>query len=180
VSHTPHVSGRLVAGLFEKGLAGQVTPQLEARLASEGIELNNFKATYPYAAWVRGLEITAAELYSGEVLSDALRKLGSRVVRTLKDQGVVNGPMISMGKLMGPRRVLKQIHNQPVRGAAFLKVQVVEKGKTHLEIHCNDGAIGDFVSGALEAIVELLGGHAPRVQPAITTPERCVLDVVWR
>lgn len=179
---SPHhqISGRLIAALFERGLAGSVTPELEAHLAAEGIELRNLKATYPYAAWVRGLEVTAAELYSGEVLSDALRKLGARVIRTLKDQGVVKGPMLTMGKFMGPKRVLKQIHAQPVRGADFLRIEVVEKAKQHLEIHVNDGAIGDFVAGALEAVIELLGGHQPRVQAHVTTPERCVLDVVWR
>lgn len=180
MSPSHQISGKLIAGLFEKGLAGSVTSELEARLAAEGIELRNLKPAYPYDAWVRGLELTASELYSGEVLSDALRKLGARVIKTLKDQGVVKGPMISMGKFMGPKRVLKQIHNQPVRGADFLKIQVVEKGKQHLEIHVNDGAIGDFIAGGLEAVVELLGGQQARVQPHVTTPERCILDVVWR
>jgi uncharacterized protein (TIGR02265 family) len=180
VSPSHDISGRLIAGLFEKGLAGSVTPELEARLVTEGIDLHDLKPTYPYEAWVRGLEITASELYSGEVLSDGLRKLGARVVKTLREQGVVKGPMITMGRFMGPKRVLKQIHNQPVRGAAFLQIEVVEKGKTHLEIHLNDGAVGDFIAGALEAVVELLGGHHARVQPHVTTPERCILDVVWR
>ena len=174
------ISGKLIAGLFEKGLAGSVTPELEAHLAAEGIELHNLKDRYPYEIWVRGLEITAAELYGGEELGEGLRKLGVRVVKTLREQGVVKGAMVTMGKFMGPRRVLKQMHNQPVRGAAFLRIEVVEKGKTHLEIHFNDGAIGDFIAGALEAVIELLGGHQPRVQPQVTTPERCILDVVWR
>ncbi len=173
------ISGRLIAGLFEKGLAGSVTPQLEAHLAVVGIDLRNLEQTYPYEVWVRGLEVTASELYGGQVLSDGLRRLGAQVVRTLTDQGVIKGPMIAMGRLMGPRRVLKQIHNQPVRGAHFLRIQVVEKGKHHLEIHFNDGAIGDFVSGALEAVVVLLGGNQPSIQAQVTTPERCVLDVAW-
>ncbi|MBS1152514.1 MAG: hypothetical protein H6Q89_4212 [Myxococcaceae bacterium] len=180
MSPAHQISGKLVAGLFEKGLAGAVTPELEAHLASEGIELRNLKQSYPYAAWVRGLEVTASELYGGEVLSDALRKLGARVVYTLREQGVVKGPMITMGRLMGPQRVLKQIHNKPVRGADFLRIEVVDKGKHHLELHFNDGAIGDFIAGGLEAVVELLGGHQPQVQPQVTTPERCILDVVWR
>ncbi len=180
MSPSHHVSGRLIGGLFEKGLPGAVTPELEAHLASVGIELNNLKPTYPYDAWVRGLEITASELYGGEVLSDALRKLGKRVVKNLRESGLVNGPMFTMGRFMGPRRVLKQIHNQPVRGADFLKIQVVDKGKQHLELHFNDGALGDFIAGALEAVVELLGGQQARVQPHVTTPERCILDVVWR
>jgi uncharacterized protein (TIGR02265 family) len=174
------ISGRLIAGLFEKGLAGSVTPELQAHLVEAGIELTHLKQHYPYEVWVRGLELTAAELYGGEVLSDALRKLGAQVVSNLKDQGIVPGPMLAMGKFMGPRRVLKQIHNQPVRGADFLKVEVVEKSKQHLELHFNDGAIGDFISGALEAVVELLGGRHPKVQAQVTTPERCILDVVWR
>ena len=180
MSPTHQVSGRLIAGLFEKGLAGAVTPELEAHLVAEGIDLRNLKERYPYEAWVRGLEVTAAELYGGEVLSDALRKLGARVVLSLRDQGVVKGPMFTMGRFMGPMRVLKQIHNQPVRGADFLKIQVVEKGKHHLELHFNDGAIGDFIAGALEVVVELLGGRKPTVQAIVTTPERCVLDVAWR
>ena len=128
---------------------------------------------------MRGLEVTAAELYQGEVLSDALRKLGVRVVMSLKEQGVLNGPLMTMGRVVGPRRVLKQMHGKPIRGADFLRVEVVEKGKQHLEIHLNDGAIGDFLAGAFEAVLELLGGHRPRVQPLVTTPERCILELVW-
>src|SRR3954469_21895356 len=136
--HDRRVSGRLVAGLFQRGLAGSVTPELEAHLAAVGIELGKLKASYPYDDWVRGLEITAGELFGGEVLSDGLRKLGSLVVATLKDAGVVKGPVLTMGKLMGPRRLLKQISGQNVRGAEFLKVDVVEKSSRHLELHLND------------------------------------------
>ena len=179
MSPSHDISGRLIAGLFDKGLAGSVTPELEARLAAEGIDLKNLKLAYPCPVWVRGLEVTASELYAGEVLSDALHKLGARVVKTLKEKGVVKGPMITMGKFMGPKRVLKQLHNQPVRGADFLRIEVVEKGRQHLELHFNDGAIGDFIAGALEAVVEMLGGRQPSVRATLTTPERCILDLEW-
>jgi uncharacterized protein (TIGR02265 family) len=174
-----NISGKIVAGLFEKGLAGAVTPELEARLAAEGIELGKLRDSYPYDTWVRGLETTASELYSGEVLSDALRKLGARVVKTLKDSGLVKSAYLTMGKLMGPKRVLMQLHNQPVRGADFLRFEVREKSSKHLEVQLNDGALGDFLAGAFEAVLEGLGAKRPKVQPKITTPERCVLDVIW-
>ncbi len=174
-----HISGKIVAGLFEKGLTGAVTPELEAHLLAEGIELRALRDTYPYDTWVRGLEVTAAELYQGEVLSDALRKLGGRVVTTVKHSGLIKGAWLTMGKLMGPKRVLLQIHNQPVRGADFLRVEVREKSSKHLEVQLNDGALGDFIAGALEAVLEGLGAKRPKVLPRITTPERCVLDVTW-
>ena len=173
------VSGRLVAALFEQGLAGFVTADLAARLAAEGIDLTHLSAKYPYEIWVRGLEITASELFGGEVLSDALRKLGSRVVKTLQASGLVKGPILTMGKLMGPKRVLKRISGQPVRGAAFLQIDVVEKGGKHLEVQLNDGALGDFFAGGLEAALEMLGARQPKVVALVTTPERCVLDVTW-
>ena len=179
MSPSRNVSGKLVAALFERGLAGSVTPQLEAHLSAEGIELKNLKPSYPYVTWVRGLELTASELYGGEVLADGLRKLGARVVRTVMDSGVVKGPILSMGKFMGPKRVLKQIHNQPVRGADFLRIEIVERGRSHVEVHLNDGALGDFLAGGLEEAVEILGGRQPRVFPHVTTPERCILDVRW-
>lgn len=179
MSTTRNVSGKLVGALFEKGLAGSVSPELEAHLAAEGIELKSLKPTYPYGTWVRGLEITASELYGGEVLADGLRKLGARVVRTVMDSGLVKGPILSMGKFMGPKRVLKQIHNHPVRGADFLRIEIHERGKSHLEVHLNDGALGDFVAGGLEKAIEILGGRQPRVFPHVTTPERCILDVRW-
>lgn len=174
-----HVSGRLVAALFEKGLSQGLTPEFEAHLASAGIDLRHLAQSYPYETWVRGLEITASELYSGEVLGDALRKLGGRVVKTLRDSGIVKGPLLTMGKLMGPKRVLGQISGKQLRGADFLRIDVHEKTGKHLEIHLNEGAIGDFVAGGLEAALELLGGRQPRVQAVVTTPERCILDLKW-
>lgn len=168
-----------MAGLFEVGLAKAVTPELVAHLAAEGIELGKLRDTYPYDTWVRGLEVTASELYGGEVLSDALRKLGARVVITVRDSGLVKGPILAMGRLMGPKRVLKHASGQPVRGADFLRIDVHEKQGKRVEVHLNDGAIGDFVAGILEAVVEVLGARDAKVQALVTTPERCVLDVSW-
>ena len=42
-----HVSGKLIEGLFDKGLTGAITPELESHLAAEGIELRNLKTSYP-------------------------------------------------------------------------------------------------------------------------------------
>ena len=77
------------ADAFEKPVfdAKSVTPELVAHLAAEGIELDKLRSSYPYDTWVRGLEVTASELYGGEVLSEGLRKLGARVVTTVKATG---------------------------------------------------------------------------------------------
>ena len=174
------VSGKWVGALFTKGLPRSVTPELKAHLAALGIDLERLEAHYPHETWVRGLEVTAAELYQGEVLSEALRKLGVRVVKALQDSGEIKGPVLAMGKLMGPRRVLKHLNGQPVKGVDFLRIEVKEKSAHHLEVRFNDGALGDFVAGAFEAVLELLGGRHPRVNALVTSAEECVLELTWR
>ena len=135
------VSGRWVEGLFVKALGPSMTRELTAQLALEGLDLSvPVATTYPRARLVRWLEITAGELFPAQTSGDALRQLGSFVVESLHRSGVIRGPLLTMAKVFGPRRVLRQLADS-AKGSSSLRISLVENGSKGASLELNDGEL---------------------------------------
>ncbi len=173
--------GRLVQAVFKKVLAADVTPELTQLLKHEGLDLSAPLADeYPRTVWHRAIEVTAAALFP--TVGDALeqqRRLGRHVIISLQSRNLIKGPWLTMAKLLGPRRALKQASDF---GAENLPVtlEIKEKSSKELEVTVDDGRQIEFLEGLLEALVGMLGGREPRVAVISSTEQRAVFSATWR
>ncbi len=173
--------GRLVQAVFKKVLAPDLTAELTEQLKLAGLDLNAPLADeYPRTVWFQAIELTSAALFP--TVSSALEqqhRLGRHVISSLQSRNLLKGPWLTMAKLLGPRRALKQAADF---GAESLPVtlEVQEKSNKELEITVNEGRQTAFFAGLLEALVGILGGKDARVATLSLTIERAVFSATWR
>jgi uncharacterized protein (TIGR02265 family) len=179
MSEARMVSGKWVEGLFNKALGPSIDHEISAMLKAEGLELSRpFQHAYPRERFVVWVQLLARELFPGQEQPAALRMLGAKVVDDLRAAGSIKGAIITMAKLAGPRRVLRQLADY-VHGQSALKVKLEERSKTEARIELNDGELADFVAGSLESILSLIGARSARVDTQQLSPEQSVLSVRW-
>jgi uncharacterized protein (TIGR02265 family) len=173
------VSGKWVDGLFNRALGTAIDNELNEMLKAEGLELSRpLQHSYPRERFVTWVRISAREMFPGEEQAVALRLLGARVVTELRSGGSIKGAVVTMAKLMGPRRVLRQLADS-IASSSSVRVQLKEQGKTAAQIELNDGELADFVAGSLECILGLVGARSPKVDTMQVTPDRSVLSLKW-
>lgn len=173
------VNGSVLRGIFEKALAGEVSDELGGRLADVGVDLGNLAERYPFEVWLRAMELTATELFPGQPQDEALKHLGAHVVRGLQRNGVIKGPFLTMAKLMGPRRALREVASRTSAESAWLRMDFTEAGPRACTLTINDGGVAELFAGALEPLIELLGGKRAMVTAHVHGTDRCELDIRW-
>lgn len=176
---TRAIPGKLVEGVFRRALAGDLTPPLLEQLAAIGVDLSvPPQPAYPRPTWYRAIELTAAALYADDVPDVQLRKLGQHIMRSLKEREIIKGPWLSMAKLLGPRRALKQAADFAQGGP--IKLTLVEKGKQEVEIFVEEGEQPALLAGILEGTIALLGGKEPAAEVGARSEAGTTFLTRWR
>lgn len=156
------IPGKLVEGVFKRVLAPDLTPGLRAELAEHGLDLSGpLPAVVARDTWHRAIGLTARALFPALPEEAQLRRLGGHVVEALQRQHVIKGPWLSMARLMGPRRALRQVMDFTDRSP--VKLTLTERSKHEFAITVGDTGQPEFLAGLLEAALALLGGKAPAV-----------------
>jgi len=105
----PVVYDAAVEGVFLRGLVGQVTPALSAKLRELGLDLDQkLRPTYPREAWSRMLEVTVAELFPSVSRQEGFRRLGELAVNGIGNT-MIGKVLVQMARLMGPRRSMLRL-----------------------------------------------------------------------
>jgi uncharacterized protein (TIGR02265 family) len=169
------VGGKVVAGLYGKALAKWMTPEAREQLKAAGIDSDAWADSYAYEVWVDGLKRVSASLFPEQVPQAALRSLGARVIEGVRALGVVKSAFLTMAKFAGPKRLIRQLNGQHIKGVDFLRIQVNEKGPKTMEVELNDVECLPLVAGATEAALEALGVREGRVDAST----RDGLGVMW-
>lgn len=175
---TQPIPGKLVDGVFQRILGGALPEQLIEALKSAGLDV--LQPSPPQVSrdvWDKAIELTANQLFEGDAL--AQRKLGRHLLDTLVARNVLKGPWLSMARLLGPKRALKQAaerseHYSPV------SLSLVDLGGKAVEVHAGDARQTDFLAGLLEGLVWALGGREVQVRVARATPDDVAYSVAWR
>ena len=173
------IPSALAQAVFHRVLAEDLTDELRGALAGAGLDVAALAAAVPRGTWERALELTAQALFPGAPADDGLRRLGRHLVDVLPQRGLVKKAWLSMARLLGPRRALKQ-------GAGLksdsspVAVTVVDRGSHEVEVHVDDGRQPQLLAGLLEGLVALLGGKDVRVLVASVQPHGSVLVASWR
>ena len=174
------ISGKLVDGFFRKVLAGDITPDLRGTLGTLGLDLTQptLSAEYPRALWYQAVAATAAALYHAQAPEQQLRHLGLHVISALQSKHIVKGAWITMARLAGPRRSLRQaadhLDHSPV------KLSLHEKSRTEFEIVVEDLEQSEFLAGLLHGAITMLGGKHPHVDIVGPRGHSMVFSATWR
>jgi uncharacterized protein (TIGR02265 family) len=173
------IPGRLINGVFNRVLADDVTPALVEALKPLGLDLSApLRESYPRKTWYQALQVTAATLYP-ELSPDAqLRAMGRHIIHVLEDRGIVKGAWVTMARLMGPRRSLKQAAEFTARSP--VRVGIEERTRNEFEVSIDADEQSEFFIGLLEATIDLLGGKDAHVEPIGPPGETHVFRVRWR
>lgn len=156
------IPGKLVEGVFKRVLAPDLTPGLITELAATGVDLSvPLPPSYPRTTWYRAVALTAKALFPDAAPPEQLRKFGAHVIHALQRQHLIKGAWLSMARLMGPRRALRQAMDFTDRSP--VKVTITERSKHEFAITADDTEQPEFLAGLLEAAIAMMGGKAPAV-----------------
>lgn len=175
-----HIPGKLVKGVFQRVLFQDLSADLIQSLADAGIDLSvPVKEAYPRPVWYRSIELTADSLFPDTAQSQRLRQLGRHLIESLDTRKLLKGPWLSMAKLMGPRRALKQAADL---GAQYspIHLDVKERSAKELEVTVAEDQQTEFLAGLLEGLLEVLGGKSPHVKVLSVANGRAVMAASWR
>jgi uncharacterized protein (TIGR02265 family) len=156
------IPGKLLEGVFKRVLAPDLTPSLISELAANGVDLSvPLAPTYPRTTWYRAIELTGQALFPSASAPTQQRRLGAHLMHALQRQHLIKGPWLSMARLMGPRRALKQAMDFVDRSP--VKITITERSKHEFAITADEGEQPEFLAGLLEAALGMLGAKSPVV-----------------
>lgn len=178
MSSTRDIPGKMVDGVFNRVLAGEVTPALQAALKVAGIDLEALAPSYPRETWYQAVELAALALFPG-ALPQSLHRLGRHIVASLHRKGLIKGPWVTMAKLLGPRRALLQAAELG-GNRGLLSLRARERGAREVDVDIDEGVQREFLGGLLEGIVELLGGKGAHARITEALPASTRLAITWK
>lgn len=176
---TAPIPGKLVDGVFRRVLAPDLSAELKLQLAQLGIDLSHpGHHEYPRATWYQAVDATAAALYPQLAGPEQLHRFGRHVIDALQARGIVKGAWLTMAKMLGPKRSLKQAAEHSDRYSP-VKLEIHEKPGRAVEIHVHEDRQLEFLSGLLEGLLHALGGKAAKVHVQSRDGQRAVLAASW-
>jgi uncharacterized protein (TIGR02265 family) len=179
MTQTRTIPGNMVAGLFQRILAADLSPALVGQLNAIGVDVSAEQPSeYQREVWYRAVEVTADALFPEVPQGDRLRKLGTHIISCLQSRNIVKGAWLTMARFMGPRRALKQAMEWSDRSP--IRLTITELSKQEFEIAVDDDAQPQFLEGLLEGAIGLLGGQAAAVTLLGSTGESNVFRATWR
>jgi uncharacterized protein (TIGR02265 family) len=175
---TNPIPGKMIDGVFRRVLAGEVNAALSAQLADIGLDLTlpTLAPTYPRETWYLAISHTATSLFPADTIP--LRRLGRHVIEALERKQLIKGPWVSMARLLGPRRALRQAAERLDNNV--VKLTIAEKSKTEFEIVAEEMEQAEFLAGLLEASIGMLGGRESRTTIIGPRGNAMVFSATWR
>jgi uncharacterized protein (TIGR02265 family) len=169
--------GKLFDGVFRRVLGDQLSAELRARLAADGLDLDALRPKYPRSVWYGAVSRTAADLFPGEAAAGQ-RRLGQHVIALLQQRNLIKGAWLGVAKLAGPRRALRQAADHVEHSPIHLTI--VEKAKTEFEILVDELEQPEFLAGLLEGAIGMLGGRDAKAIVQGPRGALMVLSATWR
>ena len=171
------IPGKLIDAVFRRVLHDEIAAPLEAQLLAAGVNVNApAAAEVAKEIWYQAIELTAAALFPGH---DGQRRLGRHVLDSLQSKKLVKGPFLTMAKMLGPKRALKQAA-QYSDAFSPVPLRLEERDGKEVEVHADEGHQIDFLAGLLEGLVAALGGKDVRVLVDSQTSEKTVFVASWK
>lgn len=151
-----------VEGLFFKALRSRLTPALEQQLKVLGIDMHGKPRSVPHLQWVKALALAANELFEGPV-DERFRQLGHSVMLR-HEETVMGRAVITVMRLMGPRRILGRINSTLRSGNNYIQANLAPTGPTEWEGTVNEcNGNPHYIAGVVEQGLKISGAKDARV-----------------
>lgn len=168
-----------IEGLFLRGLGSRVTPALKGQLKAAGLDLDQkLLPAYPFAVWMKTLELTAAALYPGEPLERAMFQVGEAFLDGYRET-FLGRAVLGMMRVLGPRRTLLRATQNFRSGNNYTETRITEVGAAVIDLWMNEvGPYPTFTSGVIHAGL-VVAGATPRVDIRDHDGHACTFRVSW-
>lgn len=173
------IPGRLLRAVFGRVLADDLSQELRQRLAQGGLDFDGELAdSYPRSKWFEAVELTAQSMYPTLQVGEQQKRLGLHLIEALQTRKFVKGPWLTMAKLMGPRRALKQAAQY---GASHSPVsfETREVGAHEMSVVLDEVRQPEFFEGLLEGVVTALGGKKVQVTATRGDGDTSAFSIRW-
>jgi uncharacterized protein (TIGR02265 family) len=169
-----------VEGLFQRGLAGRVTPALKAQLREAGVDLERpLLPAYPWEVWARCVGMAARALHPEEPDTVGWRLVGERMVDGYRET-LVGGAMFGMLRLLGPKRMVGRTRQNFRSGNNYTEARITEVGPGAVDLWMNEvGPLRYFTQGAVLAGMRGAGAEDVRVEVSHFDDAGVTFRVTW-
>ena len=167
-----------VEGLFFKALRSRLTPELEQKLKALGIDVHGKPKSVPQDQWVRALELAASALFEGPA-DERFRQLGHSVMLRYEET-VMGKAVITVMRLMGPKRILGRINSTLRSGNNFIEASLAPTGPNSWEgtvNECNGNPY--YIAGVLEQGLIISGAKSPMVLVSEFNGHSARFHITW-
>lgn len=150
------------------------------RLRAAGLDVERkLKPSYPFHAWMEFIRIVAEELYPGEPLEEAARKVGEAYVAGFR-QTMLGRGVLSMLRVLGPRRTVHRATQTFRAGNNYTESRLRELGPTHMELWMNEvGPLPTFTAGIIRAGLLAAGAQEVEVKLAAHDGHAATYRIRW-
>jgi uncharacterized protein (TIGR02265 family) len=156
--------------LFNVAHKKQLNAEIETCLLQLGINLKKPLPAYTLTVFVNAIEKSGPLLYPGSDVSSAARKMGAAIVNHA-DSNLIGKAVMSMAKLVGPRRIIPKLKNSWRAANNYTEVEVKELSEKEFLITFNEpGTMQWYSLGSLEAGFTLIAGKDAKVTIDSATP----------
>ncbi|MFN7133736.1 MAG: DUF2378 family protein, partial [Myxococcales bacterium] len=130
------VFGHNFEGLYLRGLASRLTPELRKELLKLGVDLNRLLPGYPVEIWMAGLRLTARMLHQGLPPHAAYQQLGQVFMRGYFET-MLGKALLAILRVIGPERTFKRMTQNFRTGNNFNEVTSTVLAPGHAEMWIN-------------------------------------------
>jgi uncharacterized protein (TIGR02265 family) len=172
---------QIVEGLYVRALSKKMTLRCLERLKEAGINLNKpLLPAYPAETWFRAQVIAAEELFPGDSLNLAIRKLGEQMVEGYRET-LLGHAVQALLKVVGPKTTLQKAARNFRSGNNYTETKLTELGPTSYELWINEtGPNPHFDQGIIIAGLRAAGVPEPLVEVGDFDGHACTYRVSWR
>jgi uncharacterized protein (TIGR02265 family) len=167
-------------GLYLRALGSEMSADCKQRLKEVGVDLEKpLLPAYAFDVWMKSIAVTAQALYPELPQTEARHLLGQKLVRGY-DQTMIGRAMLSMLKILGPRRTLERAAHNFRTGNNFTVTRLSTLSDQAMELWMNEvGPYPEFSQGIVLAGILKSGAREPKVDIVGHDGHAATYRVTW-
>lgn len=173
------VFNHTIEGLFVKALGARWSPKAKTRLREAGLDLDKpLLPAYPFEVWMTVLRVASEELFPGEPVDSAMRKLGESFMDGYQTT-LLGRAVLGMMTVLGPKRTLLRSTQNFRSGNNYTETRVTEVSPSAMDLWMNEvGPYPTFTAGIMLAALKAAGAK-PQVEVRDHDGHACTYRVSW-